>query len=150
MLKEKLLDYKIQIINNLTLEDYKQLISKSMFTITFGEGYDGYFIEPFLSDSVSFAVYNTTFFPQQFKDAPTVYGSYNEFMDKIIEDIRVLEKDESLYYKYSNETEQMIKEITNDEISLKNLEDFYNDKYDFIPEICFRTGYYYRIVREIT
>ncbi|MCT7584004.1 hypothetical protein N5U55_07755 [Aliarcobacter butzleri] len=145
LLKEKLPDYKIQIINNLTLEEYKQLISKAMFTITFGEGYDGYFIEPFLSDSVAFAVYNTTFFPSQFKDAPTVYESYNEFLSKIIEDIRLLEKNANIYEKYSNKTEQMIKEITNDDISLKNLKDFYDDKYDFIPDVCMRTGYYIKI-----
>ena len=43
-LKEALPDYEKVIINDLTLEEYKKLISREMFTITFGEGYDGYFI----------------------------------------------------------------------------------------------------------
>jgi len=132
-LKSELPDYKIVIIENLKLEEYKQLISKALFTISFGEGYDGYYIEPLMSDSLSFAVYNETFFPPQFKDAPTVYTSYEKFMENIVSDIRKLEKDAKTYKKYSNISEKMTKEVTNDEISLKNLKDFYNGDFDFVP-----------------
>lgn len=144
-LRKNLNDYKIIIINNISLEEYKRLISKAMFTITFGEGYDGYYIEPFLSNSISFAIYNTTFFPEQFKKAPTVYESYEKFMKNIVDDIKILEKNYDLYKEYSDQSEKMIKEITNDEISLQNLEDFYNDKYDYIPEIAQRSGFYKKI-----
>lgn len=132
-LQNELPDYNIVIIENLKLEEYKQLISKALFTISFGEGYDGYYIEPLMSDSLSFAVYNETFFPPQFKDAPTVYASYGEFMENIVKDIRILEKDEKTYRRYSKISEKMTQDVTNDEISLKNLEDFYNDDFDFSP-----------------
>ena len=144
-LRAELSDYEVVIIWDLTLEEYKKLISKALFTITFGEGYDGYYIEPFLSDSVAFAVYNETFFPHNFKDAPTVYESYKDFMENIVKDIRDLEKDGEKYKEYSDVSEKLTKEITNDEISLKNLKDFYDDKYDFIPEVCERSGYYGRV-----
>lgn len=141
-LRDELPDYKIVVINDLTFEEYKQLISRSMFTITFGEGYDGYFIEPFLSDSVAFAVYNTTFFPAQFKDAPTVYSSLDDFLENIVADIIELENNEKMYSEYSAVTENMVKEVTNDERSIKNLVDFYDDKFEHVPEVCLRTGYY--------
>jgi len=134
-LKKELPDYNLVIIENLTLDEYKKLISKSLFTITFGEGYDGYYIEPFLSDSVSFAVYNDTFFPENFKNAPTVYSSYKDFKLNIVKDIKNLEKDEVTYNKYSKISEDMIKQITSDEISMQNLEDYYNDEFDYLPKI---------------
>ena len=141
-LRHELPQYEIVIINNLSLDEYKELISKALFSITFGEGYDGYFIEPFLSNSVAFAVYNTTFFPSQFKDAPTVYYSWDEFIENIVDDIKELQKNEQLYEKYSMLTEKMIKQVTNDDLSNKNLQEFYDDKFDCIPEVCMRTGYY--------
>jgi len=139
---EKLRDYEIIVIDNMSLEEYKQLISKALFTITFGEGYDGYFIEPFLSDSIAFAVYNSMFFPGQFKYAPTVYNSWNEFIDNIVDNIIELNENEELYNKYSTITEDMIREVTNDDISIMNLKEFYDDKYDYVPEVCKRTGFY--------
>lgn len=141
-LKKELPDYKVIVINDISLEEYKKLISKALFTITFGEGYDGYFIEPFLSDSVAFAVYNKTFFPLQFIDAPTVYLSFNDFIENIVKDIRLLEENKLQYQNFSKITENMIKKITNDHISTQNLIDFYANKYNFIPEICRRTGHY--------
>ena len=107
-LEDKLPEFEIIIINDLSLEEYKQLISKAMFTITFGEGYDGYFIEPFLSDSVAFAVYDPMFFPDQFKSAPTVYPSWNKFIENIVKDIKKLENNEKIYCEYSTHTENMI------------------------------------------
>lgn len=138
-------DYEIFIINNISLEEYKRIIANSLFTITFGEGYDGYFIEPFLSNSVAFAVYNETFFPSNFKGLPTIYDSYQHFLEKIIIDIRFLESHPKEYVAVSKLTEQKIKEITNDDISKNDLIDFYANKYDFIPEIPRRTGYYHPV-----
>ena len=74
---------RIQVIQNLTYEQYKELISRARWSLTFGEGLDGYFIEPVFSGSVSFAVYNEEFFTQDFKPLSTVYSSYEELLKRI-------------------------------------------------------------------
>ncbi|WP_052285263.1 rhamnan synthesis F family protein [Kluyvera genomosp. 1] len=128
-------DYSITIVDNIGLDEYKRLISDSLFTITFGEGYDGYFIEPFLSNSVSFAVYNDVFFPSEFENCSTVYSSWQDLFDNIVADVKKYEASESLYRNVINETTPLIYKFTNDEKSLGNLIDYYSGVYDFYPSI---------------
>ena len=49
-LKKELPDFKIIEIKNFTYEEYKNIIQKAKFAITFGEGLDGYFIETSLGE----------------------------------------------------------------------------------------------------
>ncbi|PAO22962.1 rhamnan synthesis F family protein [Enterobacter roggenkampii] len=134
-LELELPEYKIVIVDNIGLDDYKRLISDSLFSITFGEGYDGYFIEPFLSNSISFAVFNEIFFPSEFENAPTVYNSWQHLFEKLVSDIRSYEVDESLYMDVVRQTIPMISQFTNDDKSLCNLIDFYSGQYDYYPSI---------------
>jgi len=134
-LKNQLPEYRFVTIQNMKLEEYKRLISKARFTITFGEGYDGYYLEPFLSDSLAFAVYNKTFFPSEFENAPTIYRSWEELFKKIVIDIRRFEADPALYREVSIATEVLINKYTNDDLSMLNLKDFYNRKFSYMPEI---------------
>jgi hypothetical protein len=80
---------KVQVIANLTYEQYKALIARAKWSLTFGEGLDGYFIEPVFSGAVAFAVYNQEFFTEDFK--PLVYASYQDMADKIVHDIERLD-----------------------------------------------------------
>jgi hypothetical protein len=69
-LKEKVLhriaqacpDLTIKIIENLSYGDYRKLARRAKWSLTFGEGLDGYFLEPVFSGGVSFAVFNDRFF----------------------------------------------------------------------------------------
>ena len=135
LLKNELPEFEVRIIQDLTLEKYKKLISHSRFAITFGEGYDGYFIEPFLSESISFAVFNETFFPDDFRDIPTVYGTWEELFKNIVDDIRILDSNSSKYREISAKTCELIKIHTNNDIAMQNLRDFYARKFTFLPEI---------------
>lgn len=123
-LRTELPDFKLLEINNLTLEEYKHKITKAMFVISFGEGYDGYFIEPLLSGSVSFAVRNPVFFPKNFQELPTVYNSYDEMLVKISHDIQRLFSDENFYKRCVNIAKTEVRKFTNDEIAWANLSDF--------------------------
>lgn len=132
-LTEAFPEYSIVTVENMTLEEYKRLISKSRFTITFGEGYDGYFIEPALSSSVSFSVYNPTFFPENFPMLDNLYVSIEDMFEKIINDMKELEINSERYEFISNKTELEVKKFTNDDISFNNLYDFYSNKVDYLP-----------------
>jgi hypothetical protein len=99
--KEKILEklnqvpgLTIKIIRNLTYEQYKALIAKAKWSLTFGEGLDGYLIEPVFSGAVGFAVYNEEFFTPDFKGLPTIYASYDELLARIAADIQALDNEE--------------------------------------------------------
>jgi hypothetical protein len=82
---------RIQVIQNLTYEKYKETIARAKWALTFGEGLDGYIIEPIFSGAIGFAVYNEEFFTPDFQPLPTIYASYERLLERISDDIRRLD-----------------------------------------------------------
>jgi hypothetical protein len=81
----------VRIIQNLTYSEYKTLISKAKWSLTFGEGLDGYLIEPVFSGAIGFAVYNQQFFTEDFSGLPSVYPDIETLSEKITNDISLLD-----------------------------------------------------------
>jgi hypothetical protein len=129
-IKFELPHYEIITIQNMTYDEYKETISRGRFTITFGEGLDGYFVESIFSGSVSFAVYNEIFFKPSFRDLPTVYDDYNVLFDKIISDIKHYDN-EKHYADYNLILNEKLSKIYSYERLQKNVTDYYKGNVDF-------------------
>lgn len=130
LIRKQIPQLKIQIIKNITYEEYKKVISKAKWAITFGEGLDGYFLETIFSGGVSFAVYNTIFFTEDFKSLQTVYDSYATMAKKICSDIRVLDNKEA-YTKYQNKQYTLCTKYYNYKEYVENLVLFYRGRYTY-------------------
>lgn len=141
-LKEKILDklskkynkFMFREINNITYDEYKKLISKAKYCISFGEGFDGYFSEPIMSGGLSFSVYNEDFFPSDlFRKFKNVYISYEQMLNKICEDIEYFENNSYEYIKLSETINKEIKKLYSwDEFTI-NVDKFYKKEYTFSP-----------------
>lgn len=133
-ISEKAPQYRLLEINDIKYEDYKKLISRAKFVITFGEGFDGYFIESSFSGTIPLAVYNDDFFPSKdFLAVDGIYSSYDVMLENIVDDLTLL--DTRLQYKKSNDKLfKMLKKIYNFDIYIKNLSSFYEGIFDFIPD----------------
>jgi hypothetical protein len=133
-LETNLPDWKIVEINNMTFDAYMETITNAMFTITFGEGFDGYFIEPAIVGSVGLAVYNDAFFPNaKWKKMANVYADYDDMLKNIARDIKNLSNNPREYDKLAKNMLDEINKIYPREKYVDNLERFYNKKYDFMP-----------------
>jgi len=77
-LQKRLPALQIQVIRNLTYGQYKATIEQAKWLVTFGEGLDWYFLETVFSGGISFAVYTDEFFPDEYKQLPTVFDSYEQ------------------------------------------------------------------------
>ncbi|GHV20499.1 hypothetical protein FACS189494_04380 [Spirochaetia bacterium] len=117
--------FKTVIIQNMHFEDYKKLVSKAKFAISFGEGFDGYFLEPYLSNSIGIAVRNNVFFPKDFKHVPTVYESWEQLYRNIITDIKKWAYNEKLYCEIQSGVEAELSRFCNNEQSEKDLAAYY-------------------------
>ncbi|WP_047049295.1 rhamnan synthesis F family protein [Vibrio mexicanus] len=133
LLKESLPDYKVIIVRDMTLEKYLELASNCAFSITFGEGMDGYFIEPVLAGAVSFAVFNNSFFPPEFECSSTVYSSWKSLLQNIVNQIRALESDESMYERVSLELSDKLGRNYSNKKSTEELRDFLSGELDYYP-----------------
>ena len=130
----KLPDYEVSVIDNITFDMYMDYIAKAMFVISFGEGFDGYFIQPCLVGSVGIAVYNERFFPDSsWKELDNVYRSFDEMALNIAYDVRRLEKDPNAYQAIVDEMKRRHDEIYGKEKYLSFLREFYIKNYDYLP-----------------
>ncbi len=120
----------IKIIQNLTYDEYKALVSHAKWSLTFGEGLDGYLIEPVFSGAIGFAVYNDQFFTPDFKGSPTIYNSYEELKKKLVVDIKSLDY-EPIYTSCQQQQFQLCAQYYNKEQYRKNIAAFYKHGYTF-------------------
>jgi len=120
----------IKIIENLSYGDYTNLIRRAKWSLTFGEGLDGYFAEPIFSGGNSFAVYNNRYFTPPFSSLETVYPSWEILMEKIIEDIKRLDEPVS-YNRCWRQAYELLCGLYSTERFRENLRMFYRGEYSF-------------------
>ena len=129
-IKRSLPALPIQIIQNLTFEDYLKVARSAKWSLTFGEGLDSYFCDPVFSGGVSFAVFNERFFTPSFAKLETVYPSWEILMDRITTDLRRL--DEPVAYKRcGGQAWELLNELYSPERFRENLRAFYRGEYTF-------------------
>lgn len=133
-LRENLPEFQIKEIQNLGLQEYKKQIANALFTISFGEGFDGYFLEPILSKSLSFAVFNPFYFPAEFLNCDMVYKSWDDLFENIINDLTYFSQNKSAYEDAQTKALELIHNYISNDISTKELVRFYKKEYDFKPD----------------
>lgn len=121
-------ELKIQVIDDLSYQDYKRLIRRAKWSLTFGEGLDGYFSEPVFSGGVSFAVYNDRFFTPVFARLETVYPSWEVLMDRIAMDLQRLDEPEA-YSRCWQQAFNVLSDELNTDRFRENLRLFYRGEY---------------------
>lgn len=127
-------DLEQVIIQNMKYEDYKKLIARAKWSITFGEGQDAYLMEPVFSGSVGFAVYNTNFFQPGFKGLPTIFESYELMLVQICERIRMLDE-EQIYSTVNRELYELSSKVKKFHEYIENLHNFYKKDYRIVHSL---------------
>ncbi len=89
-LARRLPEYRQQVVRDLAYQDYRDLAGRARYSLTFGEGLDGYFIEPVFSGGIGCAVYNDRFFTPRYRELPCVYPGWDELVRRLPEDVRRL------------------------------------------------------------
>lgn len=134
-LSKELPNFKQITVRNMSHSEYKELIKTSKYTITFGEGFDGYNVESVFSGTVPFAVYNDIFFPSKdYIDLTNIFSSYSEMQNKLIQNIKNLEKDTKTYNSTLNNNLSKINKSYTFKSYLYNIKKFYQKKYTYMPQ----------------
>lgn len=130
MISERLTGITTIVIQNMPYDDYKFLIGKAKWALTFGEGMDGYFIETIMSGGIGIAVYNEDFFTCEFKDCDMVYDSYENMFDNIVNDI--LKSNNNISFPVIQEKQfNLVDKLYNYDNYVDNVKRFYLGQYDF-------------------
>jgi hypothetical protein len=129
-LARELPSLKIQVVRGISYEEYKRLIRRAKWTLTFGEGLDGYFIESAFSGGVPFAVYNERFFTPDFAELETIYPSWAALEERMAADIERLDEP-SRYKECWHRIYALLDGIYDTEEYRENLRKFYMGEYTF-------------------
>jgi len=138
LLKEKVLqriaqafpELTIQIIENVHYEDYRKMVHRAKWGLTFGEGLDSYFGDTILSGGVAFAVFNDRYFTPEYASLENVYPSWEVLMDRITTDMQRL--DEPVAYNHCcQQAYDLLSANSGGDRFRENLRLFYSDEYTF-------------------
>jgi hypothetical protein len=130
-LSNELPSFKFQVIQGLSYEEYKELISNAKYLITTGEGLDAYFIETYFSGGVAFALKNLNFFDEKYLHLSCLFEhqvNLNTLFLKLIEKYQNLEE-------YNNLNSSVSKLLCEDYSYISyqnNLRKFYNEEYTYV------------------
>lgn len=134
-LKQKLFGWDFVCVQEMKFTEYMDLISRAFFTISFGEGFDGYFTQPQYVGSIGFAVYNDTFFPnRKWLGLENVYADYVEMEEKLCNDILCFSLDKAKFDRVIADFMRLHKGLYQVNEYEDNLRRFYKGQYDFVPK----------------
>jgi hypothetical protein len=104
-------DLDIRVIWDMKYETYLDLERSARWSLTFGEGLDGYFYGPMLRGGIAFAVRNSTFDLPGLENRRTIYPNYDSLLSNIVEDIKSLDSKEAYETYNLSVREALVKEF---------------------------------------
>jgi len=120
----------ICVVEDLSYEEYKELILSAKWALTFGEGLDGYFAETIFSGGNAFAVFNDRFFTPDFAALETVYPSWEVLLERMPIDLQRL--DEAVAYdRCWRQAYDLLGSLYSTDQFRENLRAFYRKEYTF-------------------
>lgn len=133
-IKDALPNYQLQEIKGITFETYMDLATRCKYSITFGEGFDGYLAQPIHQGGVSFAVYNEEFFPTS--DILTFYNIFptsDSMINDIVDRIKTLDSDQDLYKETNARMIELYSKLYSKDDYLNKIEMLINRQFEIYP-----------------
>jgi len=121
---------RIQVIKDLHYQDYLRLARRAKWSLTFGEGLDGYFAEPVWSGGVSFAVFNDRYFTPAFAELETIYPSWAALIKRMPLDLQRLDEPVA-YNRCWRQAYDLLSDLYSVDRFRQNLLMFYRGEYTF-------------------
>jgi hypothetical protein len=139
LLKERLPDYRLVEIRGITFDKYMELATRCMFSVTFGEGFDGYLAQPTYQGGIGLAVYREEYFPsEKLRQLPNIFSSEQDMIDNIVARIRSFENDETLYRDTNKSMMDIYNALYSKDDYMKRIEKLLKRDFDIFPRnaIC--------------
>jgi len=130
LLHERFPQIELVTVQGMKWEDYKSLLQRARWSLTFGEGLDGYFVETVFSGGIAFAVYNSRFFTSDFQSLRTVYENWDRLAAWICDDIDDLSVS-SRYDAYQKAEYALCTKHYDHSVYVDNLRKFYAGEYSY-------------------
>lgn len=127
-------DYEMLEIAGITFDAFMDLASKCRYSVTFGEGFDGYLAQPIYQGGVGFAVYNDEFFPSEhLRDFSNIFLTDEEMVRDIVNRIRSMDEDENLYQRTNDQMMAVYDDLYSRDDYRRRVEMLINREFELEP-----------------
>lgn len=109
-------------IRNMKFDDFKALQRKAKWSVTFGEGFDGYSGAAYIKGGIGFGVYDPNFFPDSMKkELPkSFFISYEDMLENICDVITYMDE-KSRYEEFVKRMQAIVLSYNSPEFVSRNL-----------------------------
>jgi hypothetical protein len=134
VLRERLPDYELVEIRDITFDRYMELATRCLFSITFGEGFDGYLSQPIYQGGIGFAVYREEYFPSaKLRDFPNIFSSEQDMIENIVPRIRLFENDASRYVETNKSMMEVYNSLYSKNDYMRRIEKLLKREFEIFP-----------------
>lgn len=135
-LAKELPDYELREIRGITFDKFMDLATTCRYSITFGEGFDGYLAQPIYQGAIGFAVYNERFFPScSFKGFANIFDSEDSIISEIVDKIKDMDKDFDFYKKTNKQMMDVYNQLYSRDDYLASIEALIRRDVGIMPSI---------------
>jgi hypothetical protein len=127
-------DFELKEIRGISFDHYMDLATRCMFSITFGEGFDGYLAQPIHQGGIGFAVYNQEFFPtRDFLRYENIFESDDHMVNDICDRIRALSSDEGRYRHLNSQLMEEYRKLYSHADYIRQLQTLALKQFEYLP-----------------
>jgi hypothetical protein len=127
-------DFKLLEIKNISFDQYMDYATRCMFSISFGEGFDGYVAQPFYQGGIGFAIYDPEFFPsEEFRKYYNIFDNADEMVGQICNRMRKLMLDRESYEQLNAEYLRELKRLYSFEDYIKQIKKLSLRQFEILP-----------------
>lgn len=127
-------DYSLVKIKGVHFDNYMELATRCRFSVSFGEGFDGYIAQPIYQGGIGFALYTDEFFPDDsYRKFENFFDSEEQMIDQVVPTIRRLESNQKRYEALNRALRAKWDEIYNLDDYIVRIERLMRMEYDIRP-----------------
>lgn len=127
--------YRLVEIKGISFDRFMELATRCRFSITFGEGFDGYLAQPIHQGGMGLAIYNDRFFPSgDIAALDNIFRSEEDMLERICSVIRVLGSDKAAYTTLNARWMEEYNRLYNFDFYVSQIERLALRDFDFYPQ----------------
>lgn len=127
-------DFELLEIKNISFDQYMDYATRCMFSISFGEGFDGYVAQPFYQGGIGFAIYDPEFFPsEEFRKYYNIFDNADEMVGQICTRMRKLMLDRDSYERLNTEYLRELKRLYSFEDYIEQIKKLSLRQFEILP-----------------
>lgn len=127
--------YKLVEIKGISFDRFMELATRCRFSITFGEGFDGYLAQPIHQGGMGLAIYNDRFFPSEnLITLGNIFRGEEDMLARICSVIRTLEANKESYTTLNAQWMAEYRRLYNFDYYVAQIERLAIRDFDFYPE----------------